>query len=120
MGTTNDPADPRLGRGADSEPRDQNEVYLVMSKEERERGFVRPVRRKYIHWTKADGKPVPVVVINANGFKGCGGVTRMGLDIAETYARDPHSYGSTYCVHCRMHLPVSEFTWDGAEELVGS
>ena len=104
MGTTTDPTDPRLGHGADDEPQDQNEVYLVMSEDERKRGFVRPVRTKYVH--------------SASG--GCGGVTTMGLAIAETYARDPHFYGSTYCVHCRMHLPVSQFTWDGTDQLVGS
>ena len=55
-----------------------------------------------------------------NPFGGCGTVTTMSLPIAETYARDPKFYGSTYCCACKMHRPVSEFTWDGTEELVGS
>lgn len=46
--------------------------------------------------------------------KGCGIVTRMGRSIAETYARDPHFYGSTFCVGCGKYLPVGEhgeFEW---------
>ena len=73
------------------------EAYLVLSDEERAKGFVRPVRRSYIHLT-------------------CGSVTTMGQAIAETYARDPHFYGATYCVNCKMHRPVGadgEFVWDG-------
>lgn len=101
MGTTTDPTDPRLGHGADRQPVPQNEVYLVLSDSERKRGFVRPVRQKYVHTE-------------------CGGLTKMSLDIAETYARDPRFYGSTYCVHCGLHRPVAEFTWDGTDELVGS
>lgn len=50
----------------------------------------------------------------------CGTVTTMGLDLAETYAREPRFYGFTYCVHCRMHLPVAEFVWEGTDERVGS
>lgn len=48
--------------------------------------------------------------------KGCGTVTSMSQAIAETYARDPFFYGSTYCVGCGMHKPVGrtgEFVWDG-------
>jgi len=51
---------------------------------------------------------------------GCGAVTRMGQAIAETYARDPEFYGSTFCVHCRRHIQLDEFVWDGTDELVGS
>lgn len=98
---TDDPKDPRLTHGPDSEPVEQAEIYLVLSEEERAKGFVRPVRRSYKHTT-------------------CGAVTTMGQALAETYARDPKFYGSTYCVHCRMHRPVGEFTWDHSSELVGS
>jgi hypothetical protein len=55
--------------------------------------------------------------------KGCGTLTTMAQAIAETYARNPHFYGSTYCCGCSMHLPVGqhgEFVWDGTEERVGS
>lgn len=51
---------------------------------------------------------------------GCGGVTTMALPLAETYARDPGFYGSTFCCHCGKHFPVAEFTWDGVDEKVGS
>ena len=55
-----------------------------------------------------------------NGGSGCGGETTMGIKIAETYARDPKFYGSTYCVHCQMHKPVDEFVWSNTTEKVGS
>ncbi|WP_439593926.1 hypothetical protein [Microbacterium sp.] len=100
---TTDPTDPRLGHGADQEPAPQNEVYLILSEEERAKGFVRPVRRSYVHDQAS-----------------CGAVTRMSEAIAETYARNPLFYGSTYCVGCGMHRPVAEFVWDGTTERVGS
>jgi hypothetical protein len=46
---TTDPNDPRLGRGADEKPVPQNAAYLVLSDEERAKGFVRPVRASYRH-----------------------------------------------------------------------
>jgi len=100
MSLTTDPNDPRLTRGNDAEPVDQAPVYLILSAEERAKGFVRPVRSSYIH-------------------KECGVSTRMGLGLAETYARDPKFYGGTYCTQCRMHRPVSEFNWMDGQE-VGS
>lgn len=101
MPITTDPNDPRLGHGSDTEPGPQNEVYLVLSDEERAKGFVRPLRRSYEH---------PV----------CGTVTTMGQSIAETYARNPTFYGSTYCTGCMKHLPVSEFVWIDDGTVVGS
>jgi hypothetical protein len=78
----------------------QQKAYVVLSAEERARGFVRPVRRAYLHVT-------------------CGTTTTMGLALAETYARDPEFYDSTFCCFCRKHLPLSEFVWDGTNEQVG-
>jgi hypothetical protein len=102
-GTTSDPTDPRLTRGVDETPVPQAETYLVLSEEERAKGFVRPVRDRYKHLT-------------------CGTITTMGKALAETYARDPKFYGATYCVACAMHRPVGpdgEFEWlDGSK--VGS
>lgn len=49
MSTTSDPDDPRLTHGADTEPVPMADVYLVLSEEERAKGFVRPVRRAYRH-----------------------------------------------------------------------
>lgn len=55
---------------------------------------------------------------------GCGCDTTMGLVIAETYARDPRYYGSTFCCYCQKHFPVGEFVWvergDRTEERVGT
>ena len=97
MGLTSDPTDPRIARGPpDTEPRPQEEMYLVLSEEERAKGFVRPLRDVYRH-------------------KICGTTTTMALPMAETYAREPHFYGATYCVRCQMHRAVSEFAWlDGS------
>lgn len=98
---TTDPNDPRLGHGADESPAPQQQVYLVLSEEERQKGFVRPYRDKYIHTA-------------------CGVETRMGRELSETYARNPKFYGATYCAHCHMHRPVSEFTWSTDGQVVGS
>ena len=105
MPTTSDPKDPRLTFGEDEKPVPQADTYLVLSKEERAKGFVRPVRRKYWHIK-------------------CRTVTTMSQEIAETYAREPKFYGSTYCIQCMMHRPVEEFRWDvkydDTDPLVGS
>lgn len=148
-----DPNDPRLGHGGDTKPGPQNAAYLILSAEERAKGFVRPVRRSYQHV----GPPRPQYPLRdltegekamyskyeyiryeeypegSHGSalgkfwtqreldnKGCKGVTRMGQELAETYARNPKFYGSTYCVHCMMHLPVAEFVWVDDGERVGS
>lgn len=102
---TTDPTDARLGHGSDDRPVPQNEAYLVLSEDERAKGFVRPVRHAYVH------------------DKGCGAETTMGRALAETYARDPHFYGATYCVGCRMHRPVGadgEFVWSNTNDRVGT
>lgn len=99
MGLVTDPSDPRLGHGVGGEG--QHEVYLVLSDEERTKGFIRPVRRSYIH-------------------SKCGALTRMGLALCETYARDPKFYGATFCANCNSHFPVGEFTWDEDGMTVGS
>lgn len=100
MGTTTNPLDPDLGHGIDDKPVPQEKKYLILSKEERAKGFIRPVRRTYLH-------------------KICGTTTTMNVEIAETYARDPKFYGATYCIHCKMHKSVSEFEWEDGT-LVGS
>ena len=97
MSTTPDRNDPRLTHGVDRTPRPQADVYLVLSEEERAKGFVRPLYRSYLHHDPE-----------------CGAVTTMGLELCETSARDPSFYGATYCARCRMHRPVGEhgeFTW---------
>lgn len=82
----------------------QQKGYVVLAEEERAKGFVRPVRRAYVHLK-------------------CGTVTTMGQTIAETYARDPHFYIGTFCVGCGAHFPVGEdgeFMWSGTNEKVGT
>lgn len=156
MPLTTDPNDPRLGHGVDKEPGPQNEVYLVLSEEERAKGFVRPLRYSYRHV----GPPAPQYPLRDltpdeharydeykdeyvkyeaypeselpavgrfwtqsqldNVGKGCGTVTTMGEDLSETYARDPHFYGATYCVACQKHLAVNEFVWTADGTRVGS
>lgn len=84
--------DPRTG---------QQKGYVVLSEEERAKGFVRPVRQSYIH-------------------NKCGGLTKMALSIAETYARDPKFYNGTFCCYCGTHFPLDQFHWEGTTEIVGS
>lgn len=109
MSLTTDPTDPRLRQSRDD---GQNEAYIVLSEAERAKGFVRPVRRKYVHEYMFDGSDVPIVQTSTKGMGGCGALTVMAQEIAETYARDPHYYGETYCVGCKTHLPVGQFHWD--------
>lgn len=49
MSLTTDRNDPELGHGSDKEKVSQNKKYLVLSEEELAKGFVRPVRTKYVH-----------------------------------------------------------------------
>ena len=49
MSYTTDPKDPRLGKGIDEKEIPQHEVYLILSDEERAKGFIRPVRKSYVH-----------------------------------------------------------------------
>lgn len=146
---TTDRNHPSLGHG---ESEGQNKVYLILSEEERLKGFMRPVRTSYTHvGVKICGKPKkfehedieyvcksaphegecgPVYTAltakqkdsfeRTGQLNGCGSTTTMGIEIAETYARDPYFYGYTFCVGCNKHLPVEEFVWEGTSEKVGS
>ena len=83
----------------------QQKYYLILSEEERTKGFVRPVRCIYTH-------------------RLCGTKTTMGLSIAETYARNPKFYGGTFCCYCQMHFPLEDidgpqFFWEDGT-VVGS
>ena len=153
MSITTDPKDPRLGHGKDSEPRPQNEAYLVLSEEERAKGFVRPLRLSYRHvgkqakyplrdltneqkertvglgYVKFEAYPESEWALTGrywtqaqldNLGSGCGEITTMAQAIAETWARDIHFYGSTYCMGCQKHLPVEEFVWVDDGTIVGS
>lgn len=145
-----DPTDPLLTRGVDASPVKQASAYLVLSAEERAKGFVRPVRHAYVHagaqpkYPLRDLTPEQHEAHRGYGYakyevypeerspvmgrywtqaeldrKACGAETQMSDALAETYARDPKFYGSTYCCGCSMHRPVAEFLWrDGT--VVGS
>lgn len=76
----------------------QHKSYWTLSEEERGKGFVRPLQFSYKHV----------------GDSGCGGITTVSRPIAETFARDPSFYGSTFCTGCKDHFPVGEngeFVW---------
>lgn len=134
MATTIDPNDPKLKQ---VRPDGQQENYLVLSEEERQKGFVRPVRTSYIHVGKRPTYPTrPLTPEEQERYQqcsyvcfeeypknetivgkfwtqeqinsGCGAVTKMGEALAETYARDPSFYGGTFCVQCQSHFPVGE------------
>lgn len=159
------------GRPADEVRREQmdegntlHRSYVVLTPEERAKGFVRPVRKRYRHVGPA-GPKHPTRTLTAEeherydrfGYvafeaypdgdhagsvtgrywtqaqldavgRGCDSITTMGLAIAETYAREPRFYSSTYCVMCGKHFPVGEsgeFVWIAAsgeltDERVGS
>ena len=128
----------------------QYQNYIVLTEEERTKGFVRPLRRAYIH--KGIRPEYPLRDLTEEEHKrydkfgyvkyekypedkypslgsfwtqeqlnsGCGTKTTMGLSLCETYARDPKFYGSTFCCGCNKHLPVKEFVWEEDGERVGS
>jgi hypothetical protein len=138
------PVDPNTG---------QHTAYWVLSEAERAKGLVRPVRRSYRHvgtrpkyptrdltdeelqrnagcsyvkfeeYPKGESSLVGRYWTAAQLDSGCGTMTTMSRAIAETYARDPKYYGSTFCCECRGHFPVGErgeFVWEGADEKVGT
>ena len=77
-----------------TKPDGQYERYpsSVLVDENGRPAYKQPIRNKYVH-TK------------------CGAVTMMrGDDLCLTYATNPHYYSHTFCVGCRDHLPISEFT----------
>lgn len=149
MSLTTDRNDPRLKEGQKNET-GQHDIYLVLSEEERAKGFVRPVRRVYVHvgkkpkyttralteeekerykgfgyvlyeiYPESESPVCGKFWTNEALHSGCGAATTMGQALAETYARDPKFYGATYCVGCKKHLPVGEFVWDGTDQKVGS
>ena len=92
---------PSKVRSEQTEPAGQHKSYIVLCEEERSKGFVRPYRDSYRHLT-------------------CGGVTRMGRSIAETFARDPSFYSHGFCYHCNAHFPNDQMVWDADGQQVGS
>ncbi len=86
-------------------PSGMQKDYVVLTAEERAKGFVEPVRRTYFH-------------------EKCKTTTTMGRELAETYARCPDFYSGTFCCTCGAHFPVGEkgeFVWDdGTNQKVGT
>ena len=76
----------------------QQKGYVVLSPEERAKGFVKPVRRSYIH-------------------EKCGTLTTMGRALCETYARDPRFYSGTFCCGCGTHFSLDQFHWEDGEPI---
>ena len=103
MKTTLTDGSPVTADHREIQPSGMQKGYVVLSEDERAKGFVRPVRRTYVH-------------------DKCGVATTMGLALSETYARDPNFYSGTFCCGCGAHFPVGpdgEFKWDDGER-VGS
>lgn len=93
-----------VGEHLEIQPSGQQKDYIVLTAEERAKGFVRPVRRSYRH-------------------EKCGSVTTMGVALAETWARDIAFYTGTFCSTCAAHFPVGpagEFVWEGTSEKLGT
>ncbi len=89
--TSAPPIDPQTGKHRDVNDR------------QRVKGFVRPVRRTYVH--TVCGKETTIV----------------DEKIAAMFAKKPKYYKRTFCRHCRLHLAVDQFVWQGDDqEQVGS
>src|SRR5580700_645176 len=105
MGLTTDRNDPNLHV---VKPNGQNATYLILSEEERAKGFVRPLRTKYRHVgidyclaaITVDGKAFLCgqlrlhdgecggLLFETRPKGGCGSTTSMGYELCATYARD--------------------------------
>jgi len=106
---TNSGRDPKLDTSCpvpdDAKRQDGQHIdHWILPDEERAKGFVRPLRTSYTHLK-------------------CFTVTTMPIKIAETYAREPGYYGSTFCCGCGDYFRVGaagEFVWTGTDEKVGT
>jgi hypothetical protein len=67
----------------------QHENYPVNTEGE----YVAPIRRTYVH-------------------RKCGVATKVSMNIAETYAKNPRYYSHTFCVGCKEHMPINQFEWE--------
>lgn len=97
-----------------------------LTEEEKERypdyGYVKFEPYPEGHHGSATGRFWTQVDLDKVG-KGCGTLTRMPKACAETYARFPGYYGSTFCCGCGGYFPVGrrgEFVWPGTSERVGT
>lgn len=131
--------DPNARPHREIDPRNgQQRAYVVLSEDERKKGFVEPLRMSYVHigqpkpknlrdlteeekeryskygYVKFEHYNKPGVTgkywtqSDLDRLGGCGTVTTMNRSIAETYATDPLFYGATFCCHCKQHYPVGK------------
>jgi len=128
----------------------QQKAYVVLTAEERAKGFVRPVRTAYMHkgarpkynlrdltdeekvrfdkynyvkyeeYPLSDSSVVGRFWTQAQLDSGCGTVTTMALSIAETFARKPDFYDGGFCCGCGKHVPNEELVWAGTDIQVGT
>ena len=99
----------------------QQRDYIVLTPAERAKGFVRPVRRTYVHVGKLPEGEHYEYPVRKLFLGGCGTRTTMATPIAETFARDPKFYdGGGFCCACGRHVPNDELVWEGTTEQVGS
>ena len=100
-----DPKNAPVGTPTDETLSDgQKADHYVLCKEDRDKGYVEPLRTSYVHEL-------------------CGSLTKMPMACAETYAVQPEYYGSTFCCGCGGYFPVGEtgqFVWDGSDQKVGT
>lgn len=117
----------------------QHKDYWILPPEERAKGFIRPVRKSYLHvgirpkYSTRELTSEEKEQYSQYGYvlfeeypedrqiglgrfwteaqlkSGCGALTTMSSSIAETYARNPGYYGATFCVNCKNHFPVGEY-----------
>lgn len=98
---------PEDGSHREIQPSGMQKSYVVLSPEERAKGFVKPLRYSYIH----------AMPTETERTVGCGAQTRMGAALSETYARNPRFYSGTFCVGCRAHFPLNQFIWEDGEPM---
>lgn len=96
--TDGSPVPPDCGHTEIDRATGMQKGYIVLSPEERAKGFVKPVRRSYTH-------------------DKCGTLTTMGLALCKTYARYPHFYTGTFCCGCGTHFPLDQFHWEDGEPM---
>lgn len=124
----------------------QQRDYVVLTPEERTKGFVKPLRDSYRHVGRRPKHPLRDLTpeelardaqygyvkyeaypeselprtgrywTEADLKSGCGQVTTMHRSIAETYARNPEFYSGTFCSTCRKHFHLEQFTWESDGE----
>ena len=115
----------------------QQKGYVILCAEERAKGFVRPVRRSYVHVGRRPKYPLRELTAEERAMykddsthyetyppemhpslgrlwsqrdltSGCGTKTTMGQELAETFARSPDFYSGTFCCGCSKHIPVAK------------